>query len=186
MAHPKIEPDVLLDKLFELFRETGYDGATLSQLAEAAGLQKASLYHRFPGGKEQMAARVMAYADEWLTAHILAPLRRAGDPETRLQEAIAGLNALYDGGRKACLLRALSLGAGAGPLRPLVAQSFEYLIAGFAQLAQDFGSPPASARRLAERAVVQVQGALVVGGAFQTPDLFQRTLQELAAELRGR
>jgi len=53
-----IEDDDLICKLTDVFRNVGYDGASLAVLADATGLKKASLYHRFPGGKEQMAEEV--------------------------------------------------------------------------------------------------------------------------------
>ena len=44
----------------EVFRAHGYEGATLSVITEATGLGKGSLYHFFPGGKEELAAAVLA------------------------------------------------------------------------------------------------------------------------------
>jgi TetR/AcrR family transcriptional regulator, lmrAB and yxaGH operons repressor len=52
----------LIGRLSLVFRDRGYEGAALADLASAAGLKKASLYHRFPGGKQQMAEEVMAAA----------------------------------------------------------------------------------------------------------------------------
>ena len=184
MAHPKIESDALLEKLFELFRATGYDGASLGQLAEATGLKKASLYHRFPNGKEQMAASVLTYANEWIQAHILAPLHRAGDPETRLAEALTGFRTLYDDGRKACLLRAFSLGSSTSQFSPAVGAAFQALLDGLAHLARDYGHPDAEALRWAENTVVALEGALVVAGAMQKPELFQRALDQMATQVR--
>ena len=45
----------LIERLAKVFKDYGYQGASMSIIAKASGLQKASLYHRFPGGKEQMA-----------------------------------------------------------------------------------------------------------------------------------
>ncbi|TGQ06111.1 helix-turn-helix domain-containing protein, partial [Mesorhizobium sp. M00.F.Ca.ET.217.01.1.1] len=39
----------------EVFREHGYEGASLALIGAATGLGKGSLYHFFPGGKEEMA-----------------------------------------------------------------------------------------------------------------------------------
>ena len=74
MPTSKVDPDDLIDRLLEVFRTVGYDGATLSKLSQATGLQRASLYHRFPGGKKAMAAAVLAHAGAWLDTHVLAPL----------------------------------------------------------------------------------------------------------------
>jgi len=55
MNHAQPRRDALLRQLGQVFRERGYEGATLTQLAAATGLGKASLYHHFPGGKAEMA-----------------------------------------------------------------------------------------------------------------------------------
>ena len=181
MAYPKVEADVVLQKLFDLFREQGYSGASLSQLAEAAGLKKASLYHRFPQGKEQMASAVLDYTNAWVEAHIRGFLRRPGDPVARLADALAGIRLLYDDGRKPCILRALSLGAGTEALQPQVAGIFTQLVAGFAQLAHEFGHPPAHAQQLAEALLISMEGGLLVAGTLQNPVLFQDHLARAAA-----
>ncbi len=181
MAYPKVESDVVLQKLFDLFREQGYAGASLSQLAEAAGLKKASLYHRFPQGKEQMAEAVLDYTGAWVEAHILAALRRPGDPAPRLAEALAGIRLLYDDGRKPCILRALSLGAGTEALQPQVARIFTQLVTGFAQVAHELGHASAHAQQLAEELLISIEGGLLVAGALQTPALFQHHLTLAAA-----
>ena len=54
-----IDNDSLFEKISDAFRADGYEGASLSRLSEATGLKKASLYHRFPGGKEQMASEIL-------------------------------------------------------------------------------------------------------------------------------
>lgn len=38
-------------RLVKTFRQSGYEGTTLSQISQATGLGKASLYHHFPNGK---------------------------------------------------------------------------------------------------------------------------------------
>jgi TetR/AcrR family transcriptional repressor of lmrAB and yxaGH operons len=49
----------IVPELLELFRKFGYDGVTIARISEATGLGKASLYHHFPQGKEQMAREVL-------------------------------------------------------------------------------------------------------------------------------
>ena len=86
MPAKKITEDFLMDRLTEVFRLHGYEGASLSLIAEATGLKRASLYHRFPGGKEAMAEAVLQRADEIFVSHILAPLTGPGEPSARIQE----------------------------------------------------------------------------------------------------
>ena len=54
-----------LPVLAEVFREHGYEGASLSLISKATGLGKGSLYHFFPGGKEEMADAVLSEIDGW-------------------------------------------------------------------------------------------------------------------------
>ena len=39
----------------EVFRELGYEGASMSNITARTKLSTGSLYHFFPGGKEEMA-----------------------------------------------------------------------------------------------------------------------------------
>jgi TetR/AcrR family transcriptional repressor of lmrAB and yxaGH operons len=55
MALATITDAELLTKCTEVFRTYGFEGATMSRISAATGLEKGSLYHRFPGGKEEMA-----------------------------------------------------------------------------------------------------------------------------------
>ena len=48
---------IILDKALELFMEKGYEGASMSDLAAAVGIRKASLYAHF-NGKEAIFTRI--------------------------------------------------------------------------------------------------------------------------------
>ena len=61
-----ISKDEVLDRLTKTFRTSGYDGASLARLSESTGIGRSSLYHYFPGGKEEMAQAVLAHANAWL------------------------------------------------------------------------------------------------------------------------
>jgi len=76
--------------LAEAFREHGFEGASIAQLSAATGLGKGSLYNFFPGGKEEMAAAVLADVDAWFTANIFEPLRDAAPGDS------APISAMFD------------------------------------------------------------------------------------------
>src|SRR5687767_7960924 len=69
---PLVSDKELLERLTGVFRRHGYDGASLSVIAAATGLQRSSLYHRFPGGKEQMAAEVARALGGHFSSQLLA------------------------------------------------------------------------------------------------------------------
>ena len=73
-----------LPALAELFRERGFDGASLSDIGERTGLGKGSLYHFFPGGKEEMATSVLDEIAGWFEEAVYRPLRGSEDPRDLL------------------------------------------------------------------------------------------------------
>jgi len=185
VARPaKIEDSTLLERLSDVFREVGYEAASLAVLSEASGLKKASLYHRFPGGKEQMAHEVMARAEAWLSEHILAPLKSGGAPEVRIRAMIRSVDAFYSGGRQACLLNMLSSPrADQGPFANLIKNAFEAWIEALSAVLTDAGFDEDTARFRAERAIALLQGSLVVSRGMGTTRPFQNCLANLEREL---
>ena len=73
--------------------------AAADRIAEITGLGRASLYHRFPGGKEEMADAVLSASSEVFGSYVLAPLRERGGLRGRLQRMAERLGEFYgDGG----------------------------------------------------------------------------------------
>ena len=48
MPQALLSREDLLDRLLLVFRDRGFEGATIAEIARATGLGKASLYHHFP------------------------------------------------------------------------------------------------------------------------------------------
>ena len=185
MARPQsVLSDDLLDRIEAVFARTGYEGASLAMLAEAAGLKKASLYHRFPGGKAQMAGDVMRAAQARLERDVLAPMRAKGAPKDRAKATVAALKAYYDDGKRASLLNMLAApGIAEGDLAPAVEAGFGALIDAFAALAEDGGSRPKKARKRAERAVMLIEGGLVMARGRNDAAHFHAAVDALPDEL---
>ena len=95
MRPQKVEQEELLGRLMTVLRAKGYDGASLNDLAEASGLKKASLYHRYPGGKKDIAVGVLRYAEEWAESNVFRVLRNSSEnPKTRIKAAIRNIREL--------------------------------------------------------------------------------------------
>jgi TetR/AcrR family transcriptional regulator, lmrAB and yxaGH operons repressor len=184
MARPQnIETDIVLRRLSDLFRTDGYEGASLARLADCAGLKKASLYHRFPGGKQQMAEDVLASAAAWLQQNVLKPLHANGPAHERLTAAMDGLEEFYQGGSRSCLLNILASTSGPSPFAPTIAAMFQAIISAFAKLAKDAGATPKQATRRAERCVTLLEGGLVMARGMNAPQYFKTALASLPQEL---
>jgi len=182
MGNPKVDKDIVIDKLMEVFRSVGYDGASLADLAAATGLKKASLYHRFPEGKEAMAHAVLDHVADWNEKEVVAILMSSKPAEKRLNTVLDSINDLYNGGRLACILRALSHGTAADLFRNEIAAIFQNWVVAFAHLAADFGHEPEMAKRLAESTLIRIQGSLILAQTLQQPNLFKNALNDIKSD----
>src|SRR3954470_7971806 len=98
-----VDDDEIYARLAGVFRAAGYAGASLSALSAAAGLQRASLYHRFPSGKPAMAAAVLDSVEHDLGT-ALEPLTTAADVAAGVAAMARHLAGTYRDGRMACVL----------------------------------------------------------------------------------
>lgn len=185
MARPQqIDDDVLIERIAHVFRAVGYEGASLARLAKAAGMQKASLYHRFPGGKRQMADDVLSAARAWYTDYIFAPLAGDGTPAMRIGIVSRALETFYQGGKQACLLNLLSQPPGEdSPFAASIREMFEALIEAFAALVIETGAAPYDAKARAARVVALLHGSLVVARGLNDMAPFKAFTASLAREL---
>ncbi len=182
-----VEDDILLERLSVTFRNLGYEAASLALLADAAGLKKASLYHRFPGGKEELGHEVLLAAGQWLTINILEPLAGDGLPEQKIGEMVVKLDQFYDGGAQACLLNLMATPiSGEGPFKSAIQGLFESLIAALAYVVMQAGFPSSVARDRAERGVALLHGSLVLSRGLGSTAPFQRMLKSLPKEMLGK
>ncbi len=185
MARPQsVDDEDLIARLSCVFRDTGYEGASLALLAEASGLSKASLYHRFPAGKQQMADEVLAAALAWYGANVIDPLKGDAPPAEKLAAVAKRLNGFYSGGRQACLLNVLAAPrAEPGPFSTAIKGAFQALIQAFAQVAQQAGFDTEAARARAERAVMLLHGSLVMSRGLGSSRPFANFLANLSGDL---
>lgn len=187
MPRPRSVPETeVLESLAAVFAANGYEGASLGQLAAAAGLGKATLYHRFPEGKNQMAVEVLDRVGCIFAETVIAPLVADGPIEQRLDKAVAAISGFYEGGRRSCLLNMLAVPAQAGtPLGQAVAGMIGALLDAFASLARDAGVDADEARRRAMRALTLLQGGLVLARGLNSLEPFSQALADLRRELAG-
>ena len=80
--------DSLTDVALRVFAERGYDGASMDDVARAAGITKASIYHHV-SGKEALLERGLGRALDALFAIIEEPEAREGRAIERLRHIVA-------------------------------------------------------------------------------------------------
>jgi AcrR family transcriptional regulator len=79
--------DAILDVAVRVFRERGYDGASLDHIARAAGITKASIYYHVRG-KEELLARGVGRALDALFAVLEEPDAKKGRAVNRLKHIV--------------------------------------------------------------------------------------------------
>ena len=183
MGRAKLARSELVSRLAALFASKGYAGTSLADITAATGLGKGSLYHAFPGGKDEMAEAVLAAAAARIEAEILRPLESAGDPARGVAAMFEAVHAHYEGGRKLCLPAAFALqDAGeqfAEAIRSLFLRWRDTLVGSLVRA----GVSEAHARGLALETLAVIEGGLVLAQALGESSAFEQSLARQNARL---
>ena len=161
---PKIvhERTDILPVLAEVFREHGFEGASLAVIGERTGLGKGSLYHFFPGGKEEMAAAVLSEIDGWFATHIFKPLREDEDAVRAIGQMFDVVERYFESGRRICLVGTLALNDSRDRFAPRIRGYFAAWTDALEGALVRAGHGHKKARGRAEEAVAAIQGGLVL------------------------
>lgn len=185
MAKQIAERGEILSLLAEVFRAHGYEGTTLALMSDATGLGKGSLYHFFPGGKEQMAREVLAGIDSWFEVNVFAPLLKSGDADRAIADMLGSVETYFHSGQRVCLIGVVALGASRDFFAQQVHGYFKRWGDALASALRRAGETPAAARRKSEDALLVIQGALVLARALDDPKVFSRAMADLKGRLSG-
>ena len=80
----------------QLLRRRGYSGTSVSDFLDAAGAANGSLYHHFPGGKEELASAAIEAAAEQVEAALLSAFDATDDVVAAAQRSIDGMIAAFE------------------------------------------------------------------------------------------
>lgn len=184
MARKKgINDQEVLMRMRQVFKNYGYDNASLTLLSKETGLAKAGLYHHFPNGKVSMAEAVLDDVGQWVRDNVLAVLNSEMPPRLRLQQMILALIELYEEDSKSCLIGLFSYGTALNHFQVRLANSLELLIKGITKTLIDAGIDKTTARNRSEQAVMLIQGALVVARVMNSNQIFLKTMNEVPGNL---
>lgn len=182
MARQVAERADAIPLLAEAFREFGFEGASLSRLCARTGLGKGSLYHFFPGGKEEMAAAVLASVEQWFTQHIFLPLETQ-PPEQAIAGMIEAVEDYFQSGRRICLVGAFALDGTRDHFAPALSRYFTHWHKALAAALHRVGLPLAAAESRSLEALVTIQGALVLSRALASEHPFRTAMEGLRQRL---
>lgn len=180
MRPQKVADNDLMIGLAKVFRTLGYEGASLKELSEETGLQKASLYHRFPNGKQQMAESVLLYFDEWVQNNVFSAFTDEKlDSITRLKMGLEQIKLLYNGGENRCIFRALSMDMGLQLFENNLKDGIQQWICSFKNIGLAFHLSSEKAEQLAVQNLIDIQGSLVLCKILCDTTIFENTLKNI-------
>ncbi|HEY4201186.1 MAG TPA: TetR/AcrR family transcriptional regulator [Devosiaceae bacterium] len=176
MTRSVFEKTDVVPLVAEVFRELGYEGASMSHITARTKLSKGSLYHFFPGGKEEMAAEIVAHIDEWFVTEVFVPLE-SQEPRAALSHMWSAVDSYFRSGRRICLVGAFALDETRDRFATAIRSYFERWVAALRHALIRAGVEMQPAQALAEEVVVGIQGALTLTRALADEGVFIRTIE---------
>ena len=174
----------------ELFRRQGYNGTSVKQVTEAAGAPFGSLYHFFPGGKEDLGDAVLRTSGQAYLELFEVIYDAADDPASAMTDFFDGAAVVLEetGYLDACPIGtvALEVASTNERLRAATADVFDSWVAAIALRLESAGVDRAAAAELAVTLIAAVEGGFMLSRAARSPEPMRiagrsmRALVELA------
>lgn len=186
MAVQKTDAATVVLRALELFRRQGYHQTSMAEVGAACGLLKGSLYHHF-SSKEDLARAVMAHVHQRFTAEIFCWADDGAlSAEDRLERMTAATEAYFLAGSGGCVMGNIALEAidSVPEFGPALRAYFADWTAALARIFACRWDETA-ARRKAERAVAEIQGAIMMMRIHHSPDILVATTRALLDEFRA-
>jgi AcrR family transcriptional regulator len=186
-ARPAKRPtrERIVEASAELLAKQGYNATGVKQIVEAARAPFGSLYHFFPGGKEQLGAEAVRVSGALYEQLIPAVFDPAPDPVTGVRNFFAGAaeHLRETDYADACPIAtvALEVSSSSESMREACADVFESWIAAGAARHESAGLSTEVARELTIAMVCALEGAFVLARALRRTEPL-----EIAGELMAR
>lgn len=167
-------------------RTSGLAGAGINQVIAASGAPKGSLYHYFPGGKQQLAQEALERFGEERRAALAKAMAGSGEPGAKILRLFTGMakGLEREQFQAGCAVAgvALDLQPDSADLAPVCAAQFAL----WADTLADGLAPLPPARRLpwARLVITTFEGALVQARALRNARPLLEAGEMLAATLR--
>lgn len=177
----------MLETTARLLQHRGYYGTALSDILEASGAPRGSLYFHFPGGKDQLVVEATRLAVEETSRFLRATLDAAPDPAEGVRRFFAAAGALlaetdYSFG---CPVAPVILDApdALPELAEICRQAFEEWVGLFRARFEAAGIAAPRAERLALLVEAAMEGLLLIARARRETGALDLVAQELAAQV---
>ncbi len=163
MRPSKVTNEELIKNLATTIRKKGYDGASLSDLEKSSGLKKASLYHRFPEGKQGIGLAVLQDIGQTVSERIFTIMVDKSIPKgEKLSIVSERIREFYDNGDLNCIINALSMQNGLDLFQNHLNATLENWISNLTILGVDCGYSEKESIAKAIWALNAIQGSLIL------------------------
>jgi TetR/AcrR family transcriptional repressor of lmrAB and yxaGH operons len=165
MPRPDLSRERLVSTAAVLLRQRGYAATSTTDVLRLSGVTTGSLYHHFPGGKEDLAVAALELSAEAVCQNLEHALEAAGSTAAGLEQWLTRLAEALDADpRDGCPVApsALEAAHASERLRRTAAAAFERWTTAISRALQNEGWPGPEARGTAVAVLALVEGALLL------------------------
>ena len=180
MARKKVNREFILREALTLFRDNGYHATSMSDIGEACGLLKGSIYHYFPS-KEKLMQEVISFLHEYYRHNAF---RHALDDKLGTRQKLRMLGNFYQelffGHEGGCLMANIAMET--GNVVPAFSDPIqEFFREWIDSMAHIFRSelPEEEAMELARETVGLLEGSTMLMRVFDDKDYFRQALRSI-------
>jgi AcrR family transcriptional regulator len=170
-----------------LISQRGVQGTSFSEVLELTDTPRGSIYHHFPGGKDELVAEAIALLGSVVSERIRNT--EADRPEQVAEAFSKGWREFVEATdlKSVCVMSAVTVGAGADSeeLLPVVAAAFASWRDALADAYTRTGLGKSDGRRLALTSVAALEGAMIVARAEQSMEPFDAVQRDLVTLARA-
>ncbi len=181
--------DRILYAAAELFRRKGYTGTGLKEVSAQAQAPFGSLYHHFPGGKEDLGEQVIRVSGAFFLQLFVHIADEAPDVGTAVEDFFrgAGQTLVATDFQDACPIAVIALEVASAneTLRVATADVFESWLGEAAARFAAAGADAAQARELALCVVASLEGAFLLCRALRSTEPMDVAGAATAAQVRA-
>jgi TetR/AcrR family transcriptional regulator, lmrAB and yxaGH operons repressor len=175
----------MIERTAVLLAKKGLQGASFSEILEASGAPRGSLYHHFPGGKDEL---VLAALEHAANQALGALDRLSGQPAREVAEGFLSLwrsvlaRSDFSAG---CAVAAVTVAAESESLRARAADILRHWREKLATLFAAGGIPKKKARAIAASLVAACEGAVILARAEHSFEPFDLVAAEQLAMIEA-
>ena len=171
----------MIERTAALLAKKGLQGASFSEILEASGAPRGSLYHHFPGGKDELVLAALEHAGNQAISVLD---RLSGKTAREIAEGFLSLwrtvlaRSDFSAG---CAVVAVTVAAESEELRARAAASLQSWREKLATLFVESGIPKKKARAVAANLVAACEGAVILARAEHSFEPFDLVAAEQLA-----